>query len=476
MLERLSGLDAVFLSAESANNHMHMMAIMILDPSTIPGGYVFERFRRSFGARLLDVTPLRRKLVEVPFGIARPCWIEDPDLDINRHIRRAAVPSPGGPREVAELAGEMNSRPLDRGRPLWEMLIVEGLESGSIAVLAKIHHAVMDGIAGMQFLTSLLSLNPESSVAERPEIVRPQLGGRTPGSFEMLIDAVPDLITQPALVADVGRDAIRGVVNKLRQPKRERLPDAIEIKHSSLNGPITSERSVAYTSLRLDHVKAVGDAFSATVNEVVLAAVAGAVRRHLIDAGQPIDHPLVAAIPVSTHAAGGDDVSNSYAVIFGSLATHIEDPVERLQAIRSSSRTEKRRNSPFWGSALTKIADIPPPFVLDLIARAYGDLGVAHHLPPMCNLVVSNVPGPPVSTYFAGARVQDLYPLGPIFDGIGLNITVISVSGELDIGLVGCRGLLPDLWRLAGDISEALNELAVRMPAREPVDAAALSD
>ncbi len=183
--------------------------------------------------------------------------------------------------------------------------------------------------------------------------------------------------------------------------------------------------------------------------------------------------PLVAGIPSSTHAAGTDGLSNSYAVIFGSLATHIEDPVERLRDICASSHTEKRRKNLIWGDALSKLADLPPPFVLDMIARAYDELGIARHLPPFCNLVVSNVPGPPAPIYFAGARVQDVYPLGPIFDGIGLNITVISVSGTLDIGIVGCRGLLPDLWRLAGDISEALNDLLQKVPARREADAVA---
>lgn len=464
--KRLGGLDAAFIAAESPANHMHMMAIMVLDPSTVPGGYTFEKLRDFIVSRLPGVAPLRRRLVEVPFGIARPIWIEEDEIDIDLHVRRMAVPKPGSPREVAAIAAEMNERKLDRSRPLWEMAIVEGLENGSIALLAKVHHALMDGMAGVRLMATLVSAEPDATsppVSKKPE---PE---RVPGDLEMLLRAVPKVAERPLRIAKLGGSSLLAQIEDWIRKGRDddTLPEPNPVVRTTFNRRISPRRSAAYTALPLADVKAVASAFDVTLNDVVLALVGGAIRAHLIANGQPLDEPVVAGVPVSTHDPDGDDLTNSYSVMFSSLASNIADPVERLAAVHRSCEIEKRRKVPFWGEALAELTEIPSPLLLGIIARAYTSLGLSDQLKPFCNLVVSNVPGPPVMMYFGGARIQDIYPLGPIFDGVGLNITVMSVEKKLDVGISTCREILRDPWGIATSLSAALAELLERIPGEE---------
>lgn len=471
-LRRLGGLDGVFLAAETPASHMHMMAVMVLDPSTVPGGYSFQKFRDFIASRLPLVAPLRRRLIEVPFGIARPFWIEEDEIDLDLHLQRLAVPAPGGPRELAEMAAEMNGRQLDHARPLWQMTVVEGLENGSIAILAKLHHALMDGMAGMQFMASMVSSEPSLS---DPPASLPSEPQRIPGPLELLLGAVPSVAARPLRFAKLGGSALhRALLAWLGgQDEQEAMPDPPAVGRMLFNARMTPGRTAAYTSLPLADVKAVASAFGATLNDVVLAVVGGALRRYLEREGQPLDEPLVAAVPVSTHDAEGDDLTNSYSVMFTQLATDLADPIERLEAIRRCSEREKQREHPFWGNALAELLEIPSPALFSLLARAYTGLGLIDRVDPFCNLVVSNVPGPPHSLYFGGARIQGIYPLGPIFDGVGVNITVISVGESLDIGISACRDLVPDLWRIATDLSGALGELVERMNKLDPIPASA---
>jgi diacylglycerol O-acyltransferase len=459
-LKRLSGLDAAFIAAETPSNHMHMMAVMLLDPTTIPGGYSFEKFKGFIASRLHVVPPLRRRLLEVPLGLARPFWVEEDEINVDLHVRRVAVPRPGGPRELAAMAEDMNGRQLDRDAPLWEMAVVEGLQNGSIALLAKIHHSLMDGMAGMQFMAALVSSSPE--------LPDPELASRTaarreyvPNELELLVGAVPKLVERPLRIAKLSGSSLLSAVREwaVTPDETDTLPEAVPVERSIFNEGITPYRSAAYTSLRLEDVKSVSRAFDASLNEVVLAIVSGALRQYLQSVGESTGSPIVAGVPISTHADGGDDLTNSYRMMFTSLATQLASPVARLEEIQRCSEIEKRRQAGLWGESLSDISDIPSPLFLGLIARAYTGLGLFDRLTPFCNLVVSNVPGPLETLYFGGARIQGVYPLGPVFDGIGLNITVISIDKALNVGLSACRDVVPDLWGVAMSMSGALAEL-----------------
>ena len=454
---RLTGLDSAFLAAELPGNLLHVMAVLVLDPESIPGGYSFGGFREFIARRLHLVPPLRRRLVEVPFGLARPLWVEEPDLDLELHVRRAAVPSPGGAREVAALAAEIDERPLDRSRPLWELVVVEGLAHGRLAVVAKLHHSMMDGMAGLRHMASLFS--PEPGLDEPPEPAW-QRPSRLPSDLELLAGAVPSLLGQPLRAARAGartlwsglRDAVRSAAGQ------EAEPPPTSVRRMSLNAHTTPHRTVAYTALPLAEVKAAGRPLSATVNDVLLAVVAGALRRYLGPRGELPAEPLVAAVPVSTHVEG-EDRANAVTSGSVSLATHLDDPAERLAAIRDSSSHAKRRRRTAVGDSLAEWLDVPPPLVFSLIARAYTGLGLVDRLPLVCNVLVSSVNGPPSALYFGGARLVGLYPLGPVYDGMALNVTAIRCGDSLDVGLVACRGLIRDLWEIANAMPEALAEL-----------------
>jgi WS/DGAT/MGAT family acyltransferase len=442
------------------------MAVLVLDPESIPGGYSFDGFREFIARRLHLVPPLRRRLLEVPFGLARPLWVEEPDLDIDLHVRRAAVPSPGSPREVAALAAEIDERPLDRSRPLWEMVVVEGLAHDHFAVVAKLHHSMMDGMAGLRHMASLCSTEPGLDEPREPALQRPS---RLPSDLELLAGALPSLLGQPLRAARAGartlRSGLRAAVRSSEGEEEE--PPPTTVRRMSLNAHTTPHRTVAYTALPLAELKAAGRPLSATVNDVLLAVVAGALRRYLGPRGELPAEPLVAAVPLSTHVEG-EERANAMSSGSVSLATHLDDPAERLAAIRDASLHAKRHRRSALGDHMPEWMDVPPPLVFSLVARAYTGLGLVDRMPLLCNLLVSSVNGPPSALYFGGARLVGLYPLGPVYDGMALNVTALRCGDSLDVGLVACRGLIRDLWEIADAMPEALAELKESGRARAP--------
>jgi len=464
---RLTGFDSVFLAAELPGNWLHVMAVLVLDPESIPGGYSFGGFREFIARRLHLVPPLRRRLLEVPFGLARPLWIEEADLDLELHVRRAAVPSPGGPREVAALAAEIDERPLDRSRPLWELVVVEGLAHGRFAVVAKLHHSMMDGMAGLRHMASLFSPEPGLDDPREPREPAWQRPPRAPSDLELLAGAFPSLLGQPLRAARAGArtlwSGLRDAVGSAEGEEEE--PPPTTVRRMSLNAHTTAHRTVAYTALPLPELKAAGRPLSATVNDVLLAVVAGALRRYLGPRGELPEEPLVAAVPLSTHVEG-EDRANAVTSSSVSLATHLDDPAERLAAIRDASSHAKRQRRSAVGDHMAEWMDVPPPLVFSLVARAYTGLGLVDRMPLMCNLLVSSVNGPPSALYFGGARLVGLYPLGPVYDGMALNVTALRCGDSLDVGLVACRGIIRDLWEIADAMPEALAELTESRRAR----------
>lgn len=471
-LHRLTGLDSSFLAAERPGNLLHVMGILVLDPTTVPGGYTFDGFRRALADRLHLVPPLRRRLLEIPGGLARPLWVEETSIDLDLHLRRAAVPQPGGPREMAAMAAEIMERPLDHSRPLWEMTAVEGLEGGRLAVIAKISHAMMDGIAGVAHMAALFGTTPDARPPPAEATLPPE---STPGELALLAGSIPWLARQPRRAT---RAAYRTILSALRRGWGGRgVPDApsVHVPHSWLNARVTPQRIAATATLPMDRMRAVGHDAGATVNDVLLAVVAGALRRYLEPRGALPEESLVAAVPLATRAHG-DDRANAVTSVAVPLATCETDPVARLRAIGDATSAAKQRRGSTVGEDLAAWADVPPPFVFTLISRAYIDLALYERVTPICNLVVSSVPGPRDPLYLGGARLLGLYPLGPIFSGMALNVTAMGFPDGMDVGLVGCRGRMPDLWELADGLSRALDELADALPSVERRSAATGGD
>jgi diacylglycerol O-acyltransferase len=461
-MQRLSGLDATFLYTETPSNHMHVGSTVILDPSTVPGGYSFDKIRALVDNRLPLLPPFRRRLVEVPFGFHHPIWVEDPDFDLDYHMRRAALPAPGGKPELEEFAAAVFGRPLDRSRPLWEMYVVEGLEHGHVAIVTKTHHAAIDGVSGAELTVNLLDVSPEPVPSPEPD--PPWRPDRVPTDVEMVVYALRSLARQPlAAVKAVRRTATLAVTLR----RRNRLPDVqpppalFSAPKTSLNTRITPHRRFAMTDISLDDVKLVKNALGGTVNDVVLTICAGALRTWLRDRGELPDQDLVGFVPISVR--GEDErgaMGNRVSGMLVRLVTTVADPVERLAAIREATRNAKEQERAISAELLTDWTEFAAPAVAASAARLVSRLRVVDRLNnAVFNLVISNVPGPHIPLYSAGARVLGVWPMGPITDGAGLNITVMSYLGSVNFGLVACRELAPDLDELAKAIDRATEDL-----------------
>src|SRR3954447_15347688 len=298
-MQRLTGLDASFLYLETPSSHMHVASLIILDPSETGAPVSVEEVKRVYGERLHLAAPFRRRLVEIPFGLHHPLWVEDPDFDLDYHLRHIAVPPPGGPQELADLAAHLVSLHLDRTRPLWECWIIEGLEHGHVAALTKVHHAAIDGVAGNEITVAMLQLGPEDEPAPPTEEWKPD---RIPTEVERLGYAMNSLARTPVRAAKTMR---RTVETTMRVRSRNRRPDAhpppgfFDAPRTSFNVALAPHRSFGFSSLSLSDVKMVKNAFGATVNDVVLAMCAGALRRYLDNNNEAVDAPLVAMVPVS---------------------------------------------------------------------------------------------------------------------------------------------------------------------------------
>jgi WS/DGAT/MGAT family acyltransferase len=460
-MQRLSGLDATFLYMETATSHMTVASTCVFDPSTAPNGYSFEQVKALVEERLPLLPPFRRRLVEIPFALHHPLWIEDPDFDLDFHVRRAALPRPGGTRELAEFSAAVMSRPLDRRRPLWEMYVVEGLEHGYVAAVTKTHHAAIDGVSGAELTVNLLDFSPEIAPVPEPEV--PWQPDRIPSDLELVGHALGSLARQPLAAVKAARRTFELALNlrrRNREPNVVPPPAPFAAPRTSLNGSITTHRRVAFVAASLDDVKLVKNAAGATVNDVVLTVCAGALRAFLAGRGEHVDQDLVAMIPISVRTedergAMGNRVSG----MFTSLATTIADPLERLHAIAEGTRRAKDQDRAIGAEKLTDWTEFAAPAVAARAARLASSLKVFDRMRPLFNVVISNVPGPNFPLYSAGARMVAMYPMGPISEGSRLNITVMSYMGSLYFGLVACREMMPDLDDLAGHIGDAVEEL-----------------
>jgi diacylglycerol O-acyltransferase len=463
-MHRLSGLDASFLYLETSAQLLHVCGLVIVDPSTMPGGYSFHKLTAELAGRVKTLPAFRRKLHAVPFNLDHPVWVEDHEFDLDDHVLRVAVPAPGGRGELAELCGKLASRPIDRTRPLWELWVVEGLADGTVAVLLKMHHACVDGVAGASLLAHLCGTSPDAPSAGQTEPDNPD---QPPSDLSLVLRGVRSLARKPFELAALLPRTL-GVVPAWigRSLRGQGMPAPFTAPRTSLNGTISARRTVAYTSVSLAEVKRVKNAFGVTVNDVVLAMCAGALRDYLSDRDELPPDPLVAMVPVSTHGAGPVEGSNRVSGMFTSLETTVDDPVERLAAIARSNRTGKDHHEEIGPHLLRDWARFAALSPFAVGARLYSALRLAERHPVVHNLVISNVPGPPMPIYLLGCRVVGMFPLGPVFHGAGLNITVLSNDGHVDIGLIACRDAAPDLWALADAIPAALQALLHTTPNR----------
>jgi diacylglycerol O-acyltransferase / wax synthase len=480
-MRQLTSLDAQFLAVESASTYGHVGGLAIYDPSTAPGGKVeLEDVCRTVGERLHLLPPFRWRLVQVPFGLDLPYWVEDPDFDLDFHIRDSAVPPPGDDRQLAETVARIFARPLDRSHPLWELYLIHGLEGGRIAMLTKVHHSVVDGVSGNEILTVLLDESPEGRELPEPE----QRGGpeRVPGDLEMLgrgllglprqplralrsiPTAVPNLTDLPGANAFPGVPTISRGLSRLRQTvSSEEDHGILEVTSARapttpFNGPISPHRRFSFGSVSLETVKAIKNELRVTVNDVVVALATTAVRDWLLERDALPNDPLVAMVPVSVRTEEERGAfGNRVSTMIVPIATNEPDPRRRLMRTHELLRSAKERHRALPADLLTDATSFIPPAVAALAARTTVD--ILGRLRPPINVIISNVPGPREPLYCAGAQLQANFPVSAVVPGVGLNITVLSYRDHIDFGIVADREQVDDNWSIMRSASEALDEL-----------------
>jgi WS/DGAT/MGAT family acyltransferase len=479
-VRQLTGLDAQFLALETPRQAGHVGGLAILDPSTRPTGRLeLLDLQNMIAERLPLLPPFRWRLKQVPLGLDYPYWIDDPDFDLEYHVRELALAPPPTDAKLAEQVARIFSRPLDRARPLWEVYLIHGLAEGQIAVLTKIHHAAIDGLSGAEIMSALLDLSPEDR--EPPPPLRDG-GDREPGELEMLArgllgaprywervikalpSTVPNLEDTPILseipgAKTLGRTTAR-LARALGRRGDSRLLERSTLRppRTTFNGYVSPHRRFAFGQLSLADVKSVKNAYGVTVNDVIVAVCAGAVRRWLIEHRELPGRPLVAQVPVSVRT---EEQRGTYGNRIGMMSvplfTNEYDPVARLRLTHEALRAAKERHKALPAQLLVDATQFIPPAVFARAARV--SLSLAATRKPLWNLVVSNVPGPQFPLYLAGARVVANYPVSVITDGLGLNITAMSYCGHLDFGIVADREQMRDVWKLIDWLRDSLDEL-----------------
>jgi diacylglycerol O-acyltransferase / wax synthase len=482
-MRQLTSLDAQFLAIENGRNLGHVSGLSIYDPSTAPDGVLTgERMCAVLAERLHLLQPFRWRLAEVPLGLDHPYWIEDPDFDIEYHVRELALPKPGDDRQLAEQVGRIHARALDRAHPLWELYVIQGLRKGRVGVFTKIHHSAIDGVSGAEILGVLLDPSPEGRALPPAPDGRPP--DPAPGQLEMLqrgllglprqqlralsalprtiahLDAIPgvqDIPGAPTLaraarrIRRIGRPARDG--GMLEAP-RSKAPRTI------FNGPVSSHRRVAFATLSLKTVKDIKNATGTTVNDVVVTVCAGALRSWLDERRELPDSPLVAMIPVSVRTEEERGTfGNRVSTMAVAIPTDVADPRARLDAAHEALRSAKERHRAVPASLLQDATKFIPAAIHARASRVTLRLSARNAMTPIFNVVISNVPGSPTPLYCAGAELLANYPVSAVTDGMGLNITVLSYRDRLDFAIVADREQVPDAWPLMDALSGALDDL-----------------
>jgi diacylglycerol O-acyltransferase len=458
-MRRMDGLSAFMLQQERAGTYMHTLKISILDVTEIPGGWSFDRFCSSVARRLHTLPMFRWKFLRVPFGLHHPVWVDDPEFDLNYHLRRVACPAPGDRKAFSALVSQLYAWKLDMNRPLWVCWAVEGLEDGSVALITLMHHAYTDGAGAARLLSQFYTQMPECS---EPEPV-PWTPEPTPGPLALLGRALVDLpLTLLRSAPEIGR----GIVNLRRMRRRFRasgksLPPSVwqDRRDSPFNIMLSQRRTFVFETFDLEEIRALGKGFGVTINDLFVAVAAGAYRRFMASRGfDPDAAPLVTAIPVSKRPplAEDDCIGNKTSADYLSMPVQLSDPEARLEAAHVAGNIMKEHIAASEGVDLSTLLEITPPVLLRLldwvVKRKQGRFGI------WGNAALSNVPGPKQPLYMGHAKLSNWISMGQIFHGLGLNTTVWSYNGQFNLCILADQKLLPDGWELVGFFREAFAE------------------
>ena len=465
-MKQLTGLDGSFLYMETPTTFGHVNGLAIYDrPSKDfdPYATVYERFASMVGV----LEPMRRRVVEVPMGLDHPYWVMDPNFDLDFHIRHMSLAPPGRPDQLAEQISRIVGRPMDRSRPLWEVYVIEGLQEGTWALLTKYHHATIDGASGVIMINMLNDLSPD---APPPGESPPWDPEEIPSDAELLRLAIGNLMRNPVkamrtqlrIVRDFAAAAGVTGISSAAQRAGDAIkslasrPDGQQVSvplsaapPTPWNRSITAHRRFAMRAAKVSDLKRLKAVTGGTLNDIVMAIVAGGLRAYLLEHDALPDRPLRAMVPVSIRTGDEEDTwTNRVSGLTCDLPTNEPDPMERIARVREAMDRGKRQFELVPAAALVDIQQYQSPVVATSASRLAARLKLADRMAPPINVIVSNVPGPRQPLYLGGAAMQTYIPVSTIGEGMGLNVTVHSYLDELEFGLISCRELVPDLWHM----------------------------
>lgn len=462
-MDQLSSMDASFLHFETPETPMHVGSLMLFE---LPDGYTgdyYEDVKEMIGKRLHLASVLTRKLAQMPFELAEPVWIDDDDIDLDYHVRSVTLRRPGTIAQLEQLIARLHSTLLDRSRALWEMYVIDGLESGHVAFYTKAHHSGVDGKAGVELAKVLYDVSPK--IREVPPPRRKRSSGQYQlGVTELLQAAAQNAAQQYRKIAEALPAAAKAfstaasVIASQQLPKGQRALNLGLAPNTIFNQSITNQRSYSTLSVPLADIKALGKRVGGTVNTIVMATCSIALERFLRERNLLPKESLIAMVPVSLRAEGDASMNNQVSAVRVDLASDIEDIAARFKAIHASSEAAKavvRELKPVLG---INVPITGAPWLMTGLASLLGRSNVAGRLPAAGNVLISNVPGPPMPLYMAGAKMVHYYPVSIPYHGSALNITVHSYAGLLEFGLTACRRVLSqdESWEMVKHLQAAL--------------------
>ena len=469
-MKQLGGIDATFLYMETPETPMHVAGLTLYEPPEDFSGSFFEHFKEFFLTRMHLAPIFEKKLARTVLELDHPLWVDAGELDFDYHLRRATLPSPGTWRQLEEMVGDLHSVPLDRSRPLWQFTVIDGLDDGNVAIYSKVHHAAVDGGAGMAIAAALYDISPVPRTVKPPP---PKKKVRKPSIEERAIlginDAVQNVMRQQLNVMQAIPQVLGTLTDMLAPlkgadgkpaagPGIPGIPDVLAPK-TPFNVTITSQRSYAARALSLTDAKLVSKATGTKINDVVMAICAGALRPYLAERKALPKKPLIAFVPISLREPGNADASNQVFGMLCPIATQIEDPLERLKSIQRTANDSKSLAGTVKDVSPKDFSLLGAPILLPGLAQFFGRTGLADLMPSTTNLTISNVPGPPFPLYCAGAKILAMYPVSIPVHGIALNITVQSYQDKLNFAITADRRAVPDPQALADLFEPALEEL-----------------
>lgn len=486
-MNHLSGIDAAFLHLESPEMPMHVGSLHVLE---LPEGYsgdFFEDVKACLAERLHTADVFTRKLALMPFDLSNPVWVEDDDIDLEHHVRHITLPKPGSNTQLQQYVARLHSTLLDRSRPLWEFFVIDGLRSGEVALYIKVHHARLDGQAGVALGRAILDTEPAGRRIKPPR-AKLRRNDYQLGVAELLGAALSNTAQQVVKLVKT-LPAIAGAAKSVLLPAKDEsgkrpwpLPKNLDFlaPRTSLNVAITNQRRFAARTVPLAEVKLIAKLAGVSLNDVVLGTVAGALRDYYLGHRELPAKSLKAAVPVSLRAAGDESANNQVSMVLMTLATDVADPLQRLKKIAEASTNTKAMMGQMKAAIPTDFPMLAAPWLMSGLASLYGRSRLANVLPPLANVAISNVPGIQQQLYFAGAKIVSYYPVSIPAHGMALNVTVQSYNGRLDYGLTACRRALPDIMELADallaehrKLLQAVQPAAVALPAASKPNPAA---